>query len=624
MNRKLAFWATISYALVVRFKGLSTGLPLHTLYGENDTLQMLLLMMRTGDLNPHQFVYPGLAYYIYLPFFYMFYGVGHVIGFFPTLASVSESSFLFVGRCVCAALGTASVYLVYRIGKFFSETTALIAMAVMAAVPQHTEFSHMLRPEIPAIFFALIAQWAALSILDSPKRKTFWILGIAAGASFSTKYNIGLPLILTMAVTFVIAAKQIRWYWPIESAIVFLLVFAATNPFLVANPASILYWMRRVDALYNPAEDYYARNIVFYYLEFLTRYDYNLPLILAALIGIVLLPLTSRARGTLVLIYPLAVFIWLCTFDARRIQSLLPLHPYLALLSACTLHALWRLTRKISASPVFSATYAILLAAILFFPYYRSNIQTYLFSKLDNRSKAELWMTNRLPQGARVALLEFNQIELDPTYFQIQSFAPRDYVDQKDFNWFFQQGFDYVIVSSGQYMRYFVEGQNAQKYRDYFLKFFQDAGQKGTLVLDLATHPTEIPDYRIKVYSTQKLHVPPSFFPSIDTEPGNAQYHLEKSDAYLELQPGYYSLAIPPKTDQNNFIRVRNLKLNELILRRVPDSGLSAEEAVSLFPFAIFPARLRSRFSCSPIPIHKFHRDRSYNSVGLESLVGSI
>src|SRR5439155_361021 len=83
-----------------------------------------------------------------------------------------------------------------------------------------------------------------------------------------------------------------------------------------------------------------------------------------------------------------------------------------------------------------------------------------------------------------------------------------------DFGWFRDHGFDYIAVSSGQYMRYFIEGETAQRYRDYFLRLFEQGSREGTLLLDLTTHPLLIPDYRIKIFSTKNITAPPDFIPA--------------------------------------------------------------------------------------------------------------
>ena len=587
---EVLFWGIFIFAAVVRFKDLSTGLPLHTLYGETDTLDILLQMMKTGDLNPHQFDLPGLAYYFLLPFFYVFYLVGNWLGYFPYLEAVPAPSFIFIGRAVCALFGTASVYLAYRLGKRFSVLTGLICMAILAAVPQHIEYSHMLRPEIPAIFFLLLAHQVAFSILDEPRLGLYWLFGLASGITISFKYTIGLPLLLTLFVVHWMKRKESRLSWLLRSLIVMGFVFFLTNPFLFANVEALRYWQNRMGALYAPAEDYYGKSTILYYIEFLNRYNYNIPLMLCAAFGIFLSIGSSVRRGIFLAIYPVTVFFWLSSFETRRTHGLLPLHPFIGLWAAVTLSEIWKMTREFSKKWVFKLAYVLLIATTLSWPYYRSGVQSYLFSRVDNRSKAELWMVNRLPRTSRVAVLQYSQVELDPTYFQVENFVPRDYVlNNKDFLWFQQRGFDYIIVSSGQYMRYFIEGETARKYKGYFQNLFNDGETRGTLILDLIPHPLLIPDYRIKVYSTRPSVLPAGFFPAIEAEAGHTTYSLTRSGITLSLEPGYYSLSFPGMTGNSQSVETRNLKSDEMILKWKGVGELST------FPFSVFPVRLNSR-----------------------------
>jgi hypothetical protein len=588
---RILFWFILVFAAVVRFKDLSTGLPLHTLYGEMDTLEILLRMIRTGDLNPHQYDLPGLAYYFLLPFFFLFYLFGNWLGYFPYIEAIPATSFIFVGRVVCAFFGTATVYLAYRMGKRYSKMTGLLCMAILAAVPQHIEYSHMLRPEIPALFFLLLAHEVALSILEDPRLGLYWLFGLAAGITTSFKYTIGLPLYLTFFAVHFTKRKEANFSWLLRGLLVSAFVFFLTNPYLLTSPEAFSYWNERLQGLYSVAEDYYGKSTIAYYIEFLTRYDYHVPLMLFALFGIFLMLVSSFQKGILIAIYPFTVFLWLCSFETRRTHGLLPLHPFLSLWAAIALTEIWRISTLYSRRLVFKLLFAVLLAATLSWPYYRSCVQSYLFSRTDNRSKAELWMVNRLLRTSKIALLQYSQLELDPNYFQIENFIPRDYVlNNKDFRWFQQKGFDYVVVSSGQYMRYFIEGEAADRYKNYFKNLFQDGETLGTLILDLAPHPVLIPDYRIKVYATRRSALPAGFFPAIESETGQTTYSLVRSGITLSMEPGYYSLNFPTKPVSFDSVAVRNLKSDETILRWKGIGELSS------VPFSIFPVRLNSNF----------------------------
>jgi hypothetical protein len=377
----------------------------------------------------------------------------------------------------------------------------------------------------------------------------------------------------------------------------FLLIFVATNPFLISDPTSLLHWIRKMDAFYSPAESYYG-NVVYFYVEYLTRYNYQIGLTILSVAGLIFTLWRHKSKGFLLSIYPMILFLWLCSYDVRRVHELLPLHPFLALWIGNILDLVWSDLRRTSRSQIVFASYVFAVFGLLFFPYRRALTTAYLYSKVDNRSKAELWMINHLPQGSKIALLQFHQIELDHGYFEVENFTPREYVGKKDFQWFVKGGFDYVVVSSGQYMRYYTEGPKAKPFRNYFEKFFQQAPADGTLLLDLITHPALIPDYRIKVYSTKRTNVKPGFIQAVIKEDQNKEFRLPKSGRALSLPPGYYSLKMPEKRDPSFYIQVRNLKLNETILQKSSMSALSAAEKNSeFFPFAILPVRLNAKFS---------------------------
>lgn len=596
-NTQFAFWTIFLFAAVVRLKGLSTGLPLHTLYGENDTLRVLQQILRTGDLNPRDFTLPGLAYYIYLPALYLFYLIGWMFGVYGSPAMIPDASILFVGRFVSACFGIASVCLVYFMGRKFSKLTAWLASAILACVPQHVEFSHMLRPETAAIFFVLLAHRELLNMMESPNARRFGFYGAWWGVAFSLKYNIGFPLFLPLLIVLWTRKKDIRMIWILQTGIAFSMVVAVLNPFLIAEPSLIPYWVKKVDAFSLPGEAYYGKNSLLYYAEFLARYNYNIPLLTFALLGLLLSLARDSKRAAALSVYPIALFLWLCSYKIRRVHGVLPLHPFLAIWAGVFLQELWKLTIDFSRSFLFKIAYVIVVCLALFSPMERSLVQTYLFSKVDNRSKAELWMANFIPRGSRVALLQFHQIELDGQYFNPQTFPPKDYIGKKDFQWFRDHGFDYVVASSGQYARYFTEGREAEGYRNYFIKLFRDGSEQGTLVLDLTTHPFLIPDYRIKIWSTRKLNLSPQFVPAIDFVPSASAYHLINPKTTLQLQPGYYSLEYPRTDSSATSVTVKNLKLNETILQTQDSQNDLPASSVWRFPFAIFPVRVISFFS---------------------------
>jgi hypothetical protein len=66
-------------------------------------------------------------------------------------------------------------------------------------------------------------------------------------------------------------------------------------------------------------------------------------------------------------------------------------------------------------------------------------------------------------------------------------------------------------------------------------------------------------------------------------------YTLTRSGIAISLQPGYYSLSFP-RVHESNFVEVKNLKSNEVILKW---RGVGE---ISSFPFSIFPSPLNGSF----------------------------
>jgi hypothetical protein len=595
--RGFFFWAILLFSAIVRIKGLSTGLPLHSLYDEQESLKVLVRLLQDQTVDPQSPTHPWLFYALVLPFLRLFYALGISLGHFDNLMSVPDASFIFVGRAVSAFLGIASVYLIYRIGRFFSEWVALLAMFILATVPQHIEFSHVLRPEVPAVFFLLLTYEAAFLIYQAPRRSYYWFLGLFAAASASLQISAGLPLLGTVALICSLRRFESRGRWILEGIAAFGGLFALLNLPSILSSTSLLAWFHRVDPLYQAVSEDLGKAGIQKLMEYLIHYNYNLPLILFAICGLTFSIARKWRRGLLFASYPLLYFVWICSTAGGSSAALVPLHPFLAIWAAVTFEELWFMSRRISQALVFKIGYAIILCAVLFWPVYRSGIQSYLATKIDNRSKAELWMSNRVPQGSKIAILEYYQVELDPSYFQLEEFTPRDYIGKKDFQWFVDQGFDYVVLSSGQYVQYFANGNSTRQYRDYYTKFFEDATRKGTLLLDLATHPVLIPDYRIKVFSTRKNDNPPGFIPALTNTEPTTSLHLKTSSSLLPLEPGYYLLEIPAQRSASYSITVKNLKLNDLILQKQQNASLSAADSSDRFPFAIFPIKVNSRIS---------------------------
>ncbi|MCC7262509.1 MAG: glycosyltransferase family 39 protein [Candidatus Latescibacteria bacterium] len=189
----------LGIGLGLRLWGIDFGLPNLYCRPDESTLVHKAMGMGTGDLNPHFFNYPSLHFYLLAALYGAYFCAGYLGGTFAGLAAFEHqyladpSTFYLLGRLLGAGLGTASILLLYLIGRRAGgRRVGLIAAAFFSVAFLHTRDSHFLTVDIPASFHLLVAYLFFFRYLESGRwRELAWgavFLGLAA----STKYNLGI------------------------------------------------------------------------------------------------------------------------------------------------------------------------------------------------------------------------------------------------------------------------------------------------------------------------------------------------------------------------------------------------------------------------------------------------
>lgn len=196
----------IAVAFFVRIAGVSYGLPMWLVSDEPPfifgALKMLELKTLVPALHAEDFgrilYFPPYLSYIYLLLFIPLLGVQYLL-FNGTLAqfvaatTLDPSALYLVARLVSVALGTATVWLVYKTGKniFQSDIPALFSAAFLALSFLHVNFSHWARHWVPATFFFALVMYV-LAREDMDVRKRYLIASLIAGLGVGINYQTGL------------------------------------------------------------------------------------------------------------------------------------------------------------------------------------------------------------------------------------------------------------------------------------------------------------------------------------------------------------------------------------------------------------------------------------------------
>jgi 4-amino-4-deoxy-L-arabinose transferase-like glycosyltransferase len=192
----LALAGIFALALALRIVGLFWGVPndRHFFSFHPDEAPILLPVsniLGTNDWNPHFFNYG--TFYIYLVTIAATFSGLH--GGWSDWAALHLAA-----RVVSALFGTATVLVVYLIGKEMAGAwTGVLAALALAVMPMHVVHSHYATVDAVATFFLALAIWAMVRLTEAGHPIWYALAGAAVGLAAATKYSAGvvfLPIIL--------------------------------------------------------------------------------------------------------------------------------------------------------------------------------------------------------------------------------------------------------------------------------------------------------------------------------------------------------------------------------------------------------------------------------------------
>ena len=129
--------------------------------------------------------------------------VGAMRHSWKAVEQVGPSDFYLWGRFVTAALGTATVALVYQAGLRWGPRVGLAAAGLLAVMPMHVRESHFVLTDVPMTFAVVLTLLLSLRAAEQPTLRAFVAAGAAAGLAAGIKYNalmaFSMPLVAALA-----------------------------------------------------------------------------------------------------------------------------------------------------------------------------------------------------------------------------------------------------------------------------------------------------------------------------------------------------------------------------------------------------------------------------------------
>ena len=150
-----------------------------------------------SPLNPHWFPLGSIMLYVLLIV---------RVGLEPFMDAVSLQNLASAGRILAALADTASVLLLFALGRrLYGRSVGLLAAALGAFAVVNIQLSHFYRPEPFLILLALSSFWFMLNVVQRGRWRDHLALGAVIGLTFATKAS-SLHLLLPLGITYGIVA----------------------------------------------------------------------------------------------------------------------------------------------------------------------------------------------------------------------------------------------------------------------------------------------------------------------------------------------------------------------------------------------------------------------------------
>ena len=394
----LALGALLLGALVLRLWGLKSGLPYVFNADENAHFVPRAIGMFGHSYNPGYFINPPALTYVLHAFFFLRWGSGDDV---RAAFAANPGDVFVLARAVSAAAGTVAVgLLVWAGARMFDRRVGLVAGALLAVAFLPVHYSHLALNDVPALAPLSLALVGVAGILREGRTSDYVIAAIGLGLACATKYTAGIVLVPLLGAAVVASrSPRVRARRVALAGAIALAAFVVANPYAVFDFEAFRSGLEEQSAASNDGggklgliED----NGITYYLRTLTWGFGWLPAI-AAVGAAVALWFSDRRAWVVLVPAPLLFLVFMGTQDRFFARWLLPVYPLLALLAAW---AAVQLAERVRRPQLYALAGALLCAQGLVFSIHNDQ----LLARDDTRAIARAWMTENIPEGAKVVV----------------------------------------------------------------------------------------------------------------------------------------------------------------------------------------------------------------------------
>jgi hypothetical protein len=357
------------------------------------------------DPNPGYFQNPSaytyLLHLLYRGIALPFGGGEKVIGGYRNNADwVYEISRGFAA--VLCLVGVVAVYVAGR--QLWNRRTGLVAAAILCFAFLPVAFSRIAVTDVGTLAPVALTLLFSILLLETGALKWAVWAGAMAGMAIAFKYTSGLVLLAPLLALLLRRDLRAAPLPAVAGAAAIVVAFLVFNPFFLLDLRTALHQLRGQADLAGSQDKFGQEQDtgVLYYLDSLT-WGLGWVAALAALAGALLLWRRDRGRLALLLVFPVALFVYL-SFQSRFFgRWLLPVYPALALLAGYAAVQAIELVRVRARRLEWPAIAAVALL-LLWQPLAADARSMAVLGKRDTREIARQWLVENEPRELRIII----------------------------------------------------------------------------------------------------------------------------------------------------------------------------------------------------------------------------
>jgi hypothetical protein len=435
----LSVSAVVALGGLLRFYGLAWGAPYFHFHIDEHFVfvgaERLRVSMEAAATSGKFFMYGTLPMHLLNIAVWIYEWVK---GPLVLTAFQDQITYMVMGRAISATMGTATILVVYAIGRRVAGRQAgLIAAALLATSVIHIAESHSFRVDLPMIFFAAVAWLLAIRIAEEGRWRDYLWSGVAIGAAIGSKYSAAFVLGV-VAVAHLLAPNRPQTWRDIRGWVAWTVrglspVVLSVAVFAMVNPMAILYYDKArqdiLDQIVNPLTGTSKPLWIAQFADvqpqlywFTTNLWWGLgpALEIAGLAGIAWLLWQRTRTAAVAAAFPVIYFLVAGRTIAPMARYVLPLAPAFAVAAGALCSALIE-RRRWRSLGIGVATVVVATTALYAFAYMN------IYRSPDARLSASEYLSLTVPAGSRILVEPSHNIPPTGSYLRALSFH-EDYV----------------------------------------------------------------------------------------------------------------------------------------------------------------------------------------------------